>query len=165
MSHPRIVNWNWKQVLPQFFALGFICFVIYLLLPADDKSAAFSLGAISYLVYSISSRQLIPFYHRKGVRLMMKGNYQASIEQFLSSQAFFEQYPWIDRYRSVVLMSPSIFTYREMALMNIAYAYSQLGEARKSEDYYTQVLNEYPANKAARSALALIAAGKQSNQL
>lgn len=161
MSHPRIVQWDWKRSVPQFVAIISLVAVFYWLLPDGKKPDAIVYGAIFYLVYSTLSRKIIPHYHRKGVRLMFKGNYPDSIELFQKSVVFFEKYWWLDKYRSIFLMSSSSFTYREMALMNIAYAYSQINEEKKAEEYYTKILNEYPNNQPAKSALNLINAGKE----
>ncbi|MDH3639811.1 MAG: hypothetical protein OES09_15310, partial [Gammaproteobacteria bacterium] len=47
-------------------------------------------------------------------------DYDTAIDQFQRSYDFFSKHYWLDKYRGVTMMSPSIWSYREMALMNIA---------------------------------------------
>lgn len=79
-----------------------------------------------------------------------------AIREFEASYAFLSRYRWLDDYRCVFLMSPAAMTYREMALINIAFSYSQLGDGAKTVEYYRRTLNEFPENQMARAALSMI---------
>lgn len=87
---------------------------------------------------------------------MFKQHFAESIPYFQESADFFAKHPMIDRLRAVFLLSPSKFSYREMALCNIAFAHAQLGNGREAKEMYQQVLAEYPENGLASVALKLI---------
>ena len=55
-------------------------------------------------------------------------------------------------------MTPSSFSYREMGLLNIAFAYGQLGDGESARTFYEQVIKEYPNNWMAQAVLNLIEA-------
>jgi hypothetical protein len=87
----------------------------------------------------------------------MRGRkWEAAIPHFESSYAFFSAHQWIDRFRSVILMSPSAASYREMALVNVAFCYSQLGHGTEAKSVYERALREFPGSPVASSALKLI---------
>ena len=119
-------------------------------------------GAAAYLVYSIGSRFLIPRAHRRGMRLFRRQQYEQAISAFHESYDFFTRNVWLDRYRAAIMLSPSAMTYREMALCNIAFCYSQIGEGGKAKDYYRRALAEFPNNGLAQAALRLIESAEQS---
>ena len=94
------------------------------------------LGAAAYLTYSLGSRMFIARAHRRGMRLYRSQQYAAAIQAYEESYDFFARNTWIDRFRAITMMSPSAISYREMALCNIAFCYSQLGDGEKAESYY-----------------------------
>jgi tetratricopeptide (TPR) repeat protein len=116
----------------------------------------FIYGPLVYLAYSIGSRKLIPRAHRAGIRLVKQQRFGEAIPKFQQSYDFFERHPWIDRYRSIVLMSPSTASYREMALANIGFCYSQLGDGKQSRAYYQQCLDHFPYSGVATCALRML---------
>lgn len=165
MSQPRIVNWNWKRTIPGTLVLVTLFGVLFLALPVSQKDLSVSLGVGLYFLYSILSRRIISRLHRKGMKLLLKDKYHESIDWFRKSIEFFEKYPWLDKYRSVLMLSSSVWTYREMAMMNIAYAYSQMGEGKLAAESYKKILEEYPENKVARSSLRLMEAGAANKEV
>jgi TolA-binding protein len=54
------------------------------------------------------------------------------------------------------MMSPSAISYREMALVNIAFSVSQLGQGTDAKEYYQRALDEFPNSAMAKAALRLI---------
>ena len=59
-------------------------------------------------------------------------------------------------------MSASAMSYREMALCNIAFCYSQIGKGMKAIEYYQRVLKEFPNSGLAQSALRMIESGEDN---
>ena len=43
-----------------------------------------------------------------------------------------------------------------MALLNIAFCYSQIDQGKKAKEYYQRVLNEFPESGMATAALKMI---------
>jgi tetratricopeptide (TPR) repeat protein len=149
---PIVRQLSWLTVLPQVVAL-FGAMAVAFLLNASNPALY---GAAAYLAYSIGSRIVITRSHRAGVRLTKQQRFAEAIPKFQQSLAFFESQPWIDRFRSIVLMSPSAASYREMALANIAFCYGQLGDGEQSRAYYRDCLDRFPESGLATAALRML---------
>ncbi len=113
-------------------------------------------GAVAYLAYSIGSRQFIARAHRVGIGLIKQQRFDEAIPKFQESLEFFDRHTWIDRFRSITLMSPSAPSYREMALANIAFCYGQLGDGEQSRLYYQRCLDRFPGSGLATAALRML---------
>ena len=123
-----------------------------------NPEKAFLFGAMTYLVISFSLRNLIPKDHRNGIKKNNVENFKDAIPDFEKSYAFFKKYEWIDKYRFITLLSSSKMSYREMALANIGFCYSQIGDGIKSKEYYERTLKEFPESGLAKSALKMMSA-------
>lgn len=121
-----------------------------------EWSEAFLIGAGLYLVYSFGSRAILAREHKAGMRLTKRGSFAEAIPHYEESLAFFERHAWVDRWRALTMLSSGRLSYREMALVNIAFCYSQVGEGEKAEDYYRRTLADYPDSVIARTALRLM---------
>jgi len=153
---PIVRQVSWPLVLPQL-AAGVACvLVVYLTIRPDRFAYAVIIGCGVYLVYSIASRRIITVEHRKGIRLVKQGGFAQAIEHFKRSHEFFTMHPWVDKYRSIVFMSCSAFSYREIALVNMGFCYGQIGEAQKAEECYQAALDAFPGSTLAASALRMI---------
>lgn len=148
---------SWLATIPQF-VIYVALFGIAASMGGFDKGMLWGIG--SGLVYSIGSRRLVLRAHRRGIRLTHEGEFAEAIQAHLESYDFFTQNAWIDRYRSVVLMSPAAMSYREMALCNVAYCYGQLGDGEKAEAFYRRALHEFPGSSLAQAALRMLASVK-----
>jgi Tfp pilus assembly protein PilF len=51
------------------------------------------------------------------------------------------------------MLTHAAMPYREMALINIAFCYSQLGNVGQAKAYYQRTLQEFPTSSMARTAL------------
>lgn len=149
---PIIRQVSWPAVLPQLAAVIVAMTIAYALGVRD----AVLWGVVAFLTYSIGSRQLIARAHRAGIRLVKQQYFEDAIPKFQGSFDFFERHPWIDRFRSIVLMSPSAAGYREMALANIGFCYGQLGNGEQSRTYYQKCLELFPGSGLATSALRML---------
>ena len=119
-------------------------------------SEAFLIGAGLYLVYSSGSRAILAREHKAGMRLTKRGGFAEAIPHYEKSLAFFERHAWVDRWRALTMLSSGRLSYREMALVNIAFCYSQVGEGEKAEAYYRRTLADFPDSVIARTALRLM---------
>lgn len=149
---PIVRQVSWPAALPQFAALAAAMAIGYLLGGRDGAPW----GALAYLAYSIGSRRIIPKAHRAGIALVKQQRFAEAIPKFQESFEFFERHPWIDRFRSITLMSPSAASYQEMALANIAFCYGQLGDGEQSRMYYQRCLERYPDSGLATAALRML---------
>lgn len=152
-SKPPILNQTSRKFIAVHSALLFLLFLIF---DKVDPPRALLWGLITCVAYSIIARNLISRYHRKGIALMKQNRYQEAIPFFEKSLAFFEKNSWIDRFRVIVLLSASAFEYSEMALLNIAFCYSQLGDGAKARDIYQECLKRFPNNGMAIAAIKMM---------
>ncbi len=95
---------------------------------------------------------------------MARKEYDAAISLFDESYLFFSKHKWIDDDRAITMMSPSNWSYRELALLNAAAAHAEKGEVTKAKGYYERVTTEFPDNEYAKSALKFIAAARHATQ-
>jgi hypothetical protein len=152
MSVPVIRRISWLAVVPQLLALG----AAIMLARHFQLRDSTLVGGIGYLVYSAGSRKILTSHHRAGIRLVREQRFAEAIEKFQRSLLFFDKHRWIDRYRSIVLMSPSALSYREMALANIAFCYSQIGDGAHARQWYEACLAEFPQSGMAQVGLRIM---------
>lgn len=62
------------------------------------------------------------------------------------------------------MMTPGAMCYREMALINIAFAHGQIGNGNKAKEFYQRTLDEFPNNIMASAALKMIESIEHSNE-
>lgn len=113
-------------------------------------------GGILFLGYAIFSRHVITGDQRTGMRLVRQQRFAEAIPCFQRSFEFFERNAWLDNYRAVVLLTPAAMCYREMALANIAFCHSQIGNGAEARRYYETCLERYPNCGLARAALRMM---------
>ena len=147
---------SWPLVMPQVAAIAASILIVYVVLRPQEFVHALMIGCGIYLAYSIGSRRIITAAHRKGIRLSKQGEFRDAIEYYRRSHDFFTMHPWVDRYRSIVLMSCSAMSYREMALVNMGFCYGQIGDAQKAKECYQEALDTFPGSVIAASALKMI---------
>ncbi len=99
----------------------------------DTNNVGRGLGRGRIFDLLVGSRKLIPRAHRRGIRLSQTQQFEDAIRAHKESYEFFTRHSWLDRYRSITMMSPSSMSYREMALINIAFAYGQIGNGEKAK--------------------------------
>lgn len=155
---PTIRQTAWIAIIPQLLFMGLLIFIFHQFFP---KNAGLY-GAFTYLMLSLTLRNYVPKSHRKGINLYSKHNYLEGIEYFQKSYSFFKQNEYLDKYRYLLLLNSSKMCYREMALNNIAFGYSQIDEGNKSKEYYERTLLEFPSNAIAKAALKMIASAEKN---
>ncbi len=149
---PFVRQVAWISLLPQL-VLGGIFIVLWNILDAEMPIIN---GSLTYLVLSFGLRMLIPHSHKHGIILLKQEKYLDAIVHFEKSYNFFTRNNWIDKYRYLTLLSSSKISYKEMALINIAFCYGQSGNGIKSKEYYERTLKEFPTSTLAKTAIKLI---------
>lgn len=159
MKTPIVTQISWPATIPQFAFLG-LAVLAGFYVTGNSNGTLF--GALACLMFSFGSKMIIARDHQTGMTLIRNQQYEAAIHSFEKSYRFFAEYRWIDRFRSVVPMSASATSYREMALCNPAFCYSQLGNGGKAEEFYRKALAEFPESGLAASAVRLIESSKDT---
>lgn len=149
-SNPPIIKQvAWISLIPQ---IAFIFILISTYHQFGFKEAGLY-GALTYLFLSMILRYFIPKSHREGIKFTKTSQFEKAIPEYEKSYEFFSKNDWIDKYRFLTLMSSSKMNYREMALCNIAFCYSQIGNKAKTIEFYKKTLAEFPENELAQNAL------------
>lgn len=149
---PTIRQTAWISAIPQFLFMGLLLMVFHQI----SSENAVLYGAVTYLSISYILRNFIPKSHRKGLSLYKENRFLEGIDSFQKSYDFFCQHNYLDKYRYLLLLSSSKMGYKEMALNNIAFGYSQIGDGKKAKEYYERLLVEFPKNEIAKAALKMI---------
>ena len=158
MNRPTLSFWSWRRALPQVAAVATLVIVLSLVFPQDQRVLATILAPSIFLIFSFGSRYFIAAEHRKGLAALLKEDFDSAVSHFEQSAAFFSRHAWLDQHRAWTMMTSSVWTYREMSLMNIAAIHSQKGEIAEAKKAYRRVLDEYPQNCRAAKALVFIEA-------
>ncbi len=156
---PIVYQVAWVSLLIQVALIGLFSLLFFLVTTDTNLSAI--LGCMVTLALVMVLRQTLARYHRQGIRLTKAGRFADAIPQFEKSLSFFTKYQKIDQFRSITLLSSSRMCYREMALCNMAFCHSQIGNGVLARKYYEEVLTQYPTNTVAKAALNLMNAEKQ----
>jgi hypothetical protein len=160
MQTPMVGQVSWPSVLPQIAAVG-LAIVLGIYLEPEDGVIW---GAGAYLAYSVGSRRILTRHHRAGIALVKCQRFHEAIPEFRRSLDFFDRHPWVDRLRSVLLVSPSAMSYREMALSNIAFCYTQIGDGKLARESYEACLARFPNSGLATASLRIMEAARNADE-
>lgn len=149
---PTVRQVAWVSIIPQSIFMALLCFLWW---QYDNKNFLIY-GSLSYLIISITSRGILANQHRKGIQEVRRGNFEKAITHFEKSYSFFKKHVLLDNWRYLFLLSSSRISYKEMALVNCAFCYSQLGEGIKAKEYYENALKEFPDSGMAKAGLNML---------
>lgn len=148
---PIVRQIAWLSMIPQLILLGSLIWLA--------KISGFNnhtlIGALLYFAIFYILRFQIPKHHRKGISLYRKKSFSKAIPHFQKSYEFFKKNMWVDKYRYITLMSSSNVSYSEMALLNMAFCYGQIGDGEKSKRMYEKALTEFPESEMAKASLKM----------
>ncbi|MDO5972797.1 tetratricopeptide repeat protein [Flavivirga jejuensis] len=149
---PIVRQTAWISIVPHLMVMGLIMLIWY----QFNKTEFILYGAITYLIISQLLRRVIAKEHKAGMLKVKLEKFEEAIPLFKNSYEFFKRNDWIDKYRFLTLLSSGRMTYKEMALINIAFCYGQSGNGKLSKEYYERALNEYPKSGMAKAGLRLL---------
>lgn len=143
----------WISLVPQLIAMGTLVGLAKVGAGMDWNDALI-VGAIVYLFYSWGVKSTLTHHHKTGIERAHAGDFADAIHRFEQSYTFFSEHPWIDRWRYAVLLSSNQCSYREMALVNIAFCYVQLGRREDALHYYQRALEQFPNSTLAQAGFS-----------
>ena len=111
---------------------------------------------LAYIVLGFGPRKLFTKHHRRGCRAFHQGDPEAAIAHMEASYAFLQRHAWIDRFRFLTMLSVSAMSYRELALLNIAFFQTQLGRKDEATAAYHRVVAEFPGSLVGKQTLKMI---------
>jgi tetratricopeptide (TPR) repeat protein len=151
-KQPIVKQTAWLSIIHQLIILSI--FIVLASLTGTQTPAI--IGALAYLGMSVVLKKTIAQQHRQGIAHLKKEEFGEALERFQESYDYFNHHRWIDDWRLITLLSSSRVSYREMALLNVAYCYGQLGEGARSREFYEKTLAEYPDSTMAKAAINML---------
>ena len=159
---PIIKQISWFSVIAQillvFLLIKFLEFLNF------SSNNSLIITWVIFVSAALFLRNTIARHHRKGMRLVRAGKYKEAILEFEKSLEFFSKYSWVDKLRFITILSSSRITYKEMALVNIAFSYTQIGKGKLAKEYYEKALELFPDSQIAKSALNMILSVENSSK-
>ena len=149
---PFVRQISWISLIPHFLTM----LILITLFKYFETPYPYALASAFYLLLTYGIRYILTKDHIKGIKLVKSNKFNEAIPCFEKSYQFFSRNSWIDKYRYVTLFSASKMSYKEMALCNIAFCYSQINEGLKAIEYYEKTLQEYPENGLAKAGLKML---------
>lgn len=149
---PTIRQVNWTALIPQAIIFG----GLYYIWEIFNPFMPFLSAAISFLLLSLILKSTLAKHHRAGMAKVKLGQFKGAIDDFKASYTHFKEKEWIDQYRAVTLLSSSKLSYLEMALVNVAFCYGQIGDGENAKAYYEKALEEFPDSQIAQTALKML---------
>ena len=157
-KQPIVKQIAWLSVVPQLLILSI--FILLASLTGTQTPAV--MGALAYFGMLMVLRRTFARYHREGISHFKAEEFDRALEMFKQSYEYFNQHRWFDDWRYITLLSSSRVSYREMAILNMAYCYGQLGNGGKAREYYQKTLEEFPESAMARAALNMLDSATQA---
>ncbi len=153
---PTASRINWAAFALQ---LGVLAALIFLF---GSMGAEPMTGAVVYLLWSWSMRLALPRVHRRSVAYIRSGRFTEALPLCEASAEWFKRHAWVDKYRALIMLSPSAWSYREMALANRAFSLAQLGLGQEAMKAYEAMLAEFPDSVLATTPLNMMRAAQGS---
>lgn len=97
-------------------------------------------GVLAFLMILLLQHYVHRRSFRQGIKYLKKNEYIIAITCFQKSLKYFEQYPFLDKYGHLFLISASEISCKEMALKNIVACYYFLNEKEKASFYYDSLI-------------------------
>jgi len=114
------------------------------------------IGSALFLNLAIALKLGLTEDHRKGIHAVKAGRFADAMPYFEQSRTQFEKRPWLGRYRYLLPLSSTAWSYREMAMANKAFCLGQIGRRTDAINSYEEVLGDYPDNVLATVALRMM---------
>lgn len=151
-NKPVVRQIAWLTLIPNIILIYLLSFLLCAVAPAEIAPVL----ALPFYILIILLLRNIPVNHRRGMKYFKAERYEEALSEFQKSYDFFTRHAWIDKYRYLVLLSSSRISYTEMALLNTAFCYTQIGQGALAKEYYEKTLAQFPDSEMARSALRMM---------
>jgi hypothetical protein len=115
-------------------------------------------GGALLMLYVLLSRLIFTGDHQLALWHLAHQEYELAIPRLEASHAYFSRRRWLDALRFVLLLSPTGYRYREMAMLGLGFCHAQLGHT-EALDWYAACLRDHPRNPTAKAALSLMHQG------
>ena len=152
---PVIQEIAWVSLVLQLLFVGLLILIAVLI----GFSKPILTGTLTYLVIALVLRLLLTRHHRRGMYLAREFMFDEAIPEFQKSYEFFHRNPWLDWWRYALLLSASQTSYREMALLNMAYCDIWSDRGEDAVRTYLRAVEEFPNSGMAWAAIKIYQSG------
>jgi tetratricopeptide (TPR) repeat protein len=165
MDTPTVRITSWIRTIPFLLAILLVAAAYHALQLWPAWTCDLLAGVIVVVAYRCLLRYTLMRHQVRGLRLVRAQRFEEAIQAFERNLAIFDRHPSLDKWRSLILLSSSRYSYGEMTLLNLGYAAAQMRQGARAEEYYERVLELNPRNGAAFSALNLLNAKLEDPEL
>lgn len=153
---PVVRQLRWGALVPQSVPIAVFAFVIHASVPRLLWSHSIFFAALSYLIICRILRATLTRDHIAGMAAYRAQLFDEAISHFQASYRFFSAHRRLDSFRSLLLGVASYNSYRVIALCNMAYCYTQIGQGHEAIKLYEQALIEAPDCMLAKASLNML---------
>lgn len=115
-----------------------------------------AIGLFCYLIINLIFYRVIPNKHIKGLRNLAKADYKTALNDFEKSHLLFSKHNFFDRYGFIFLLNMSRYSYREAALLNMAFINYKIGNIEEALKLYEKVLSINSKNRIAKKGIKIV---------
>ena len=149
----NFIRSTWQSELPAYLLQCVLLIIAYFIFSPYLGSYAIVVGILIFFAYRTLCNRVFLRHIRRSNKYMKSGNYALAIPEAEIVLAFFTKYPWIDRYKNLLLLRKTPRTLREDALRVIAICYDRLDDVDRANTYFERTVKEYPDSKLALYSL------------
>jgi tetratricopeptide (TPR) repeat protein len=153
---PVVRQFYWMGLVPQFGAMAILAVVAHAAFRNLGVQLDIFIAALAYLVFCRVMRAKFTQDHRSGMKAYQAKRFREAISNFEASYRFFSAHRRLDVWRSLLFGVASPNPYRVIALCNMAYCYSQVGDGQRAIKLYEQALHEKPDCALAKASLNML---------
>jgi tetratricopeptide (TPR) repeat protein len=149
---PAIKQTAWLSLIPHLLIIS----IFMILASIAGVGIPALIGVGGYIFLSVILKKTLARYHQRGMAYLKAREFEQALRKFQLSYDFFSRYRWVDKWRFIILLSSSRMCFQEMALLNMAYCYGQLGRKDKARELYNRTLTEFPESAMASAAIQVL---------
>lgn len=148
-------NIAWEGLAAAALKAAIVVGLCYLILPMGGVWPLL-IGVSIFVVSVLISLFVFPGQTNRGNKLLHQDKTDKAIAYYERIYAFYDRHPALDRYRHYVMLNLSAVSFREAAMLGIAFCHTSRGEFARALEQYRATLSEFPQSAIARENIAML---------
>ncbi len=161
MRVPTVVRYNYRILLAMVLLWALLAWAIHVALSVRLELSVFFV-LVCICGYRILARLVFDRHHAQGIRSLKKERYADSVASFHKAVDFWTRHPAIDRYRFLVMQSPTLQSRREICSCGLATALVLARHLDEAQVVCENMLEMNPGNQFAMDALRLMSEAREA---
>jgi tetratricopeptide (TPR) repeat protein len=145
---------DWRSIPVHLLVIAAVLGLVRRAMPSAGIPGVLAVGAVLYLALSRGLRAVLLRDFRAGVAHLRRGEFAKAVPRLLAGYDFLQKHPAVDRYRFLLMLDSSAYSYREMALCNTGFAHARMGQGEEALRWYERAAAEHPDSELSASAVA-----------